>query len=316
MADGSSAPDQRPTISTDERKFSIKGGLRYISHSEAGRVALVDGIGALIARVVPVWCPVVFGRHCPWCRTHPVSERGQYGRQQGDRARDVIPLARPPGLESYSCSMLPRDPLAEAERAGLAEEGLSFFRHAARNKLGSIRNATYYLRRRAASAPSWTEDPRIEQFFGLIDSELVALEALLSEGQALPEKRERQVRSVDVARCLEQAVSAARVDPAGLTIGLQAESGRVEADPEELAVAFRCLIEQSAMNPASAGKLRVRGTCADAGYAVEIDAQVPEGVWQNLARRLVARSGGRLECAQATRVFFVQRLQEPGTGPG
>src|SRR5688572_30541239 len=103
--------------------------------------------------------------------------------------------------------MLRRDPLEAVERASQDAERQSVLRHAVRNKLASVRNATYYLKRRTSSTPLWTEDPRVQKFFELIESELGGVETLLSEPTD-PLTPPPQPGSTDMTACIALAVEA------------------------------------------------------------------------------------------------------------
>ena len=73
------------------------------------------------------------------------------------------------------------------EHGGLLRGGNGWeeLRHDMRNKFAAIVNATYYLRRRLRDSDAWRADPRIAEFFTLIDNELAAADRLLSERMAL-----------------------------------------------------------------------------------------------------------------------------------
>jgi len=108
--------------------------------------------------------------------------------------------------------MFPRDPFGDAERSGFMAESRSLLRHGARNRLGSIRNAAYYLRRRSSGTPLWQEYPRFEQFFALIESELAALEqravtVIAISGQPVPEMLARVSRLGAIAGMAKRAAA-------------------------------------------------------------------------------------------------------------
>src|SRR4051812_40775412 len=72
--------------------------------------------------------------------------------------------------------------IQDTYRRFLIEEAMSVLRHDVRNKLGAIRNASFYLQRKVErAAPAlWSEDPRMPKFFELIGSELTAAEKTLA----------------------------------------------------------------------------------------------------------------------------------------
>jgi CheY-like chemotaxis protein len=73
------------------------------------------------------------------------------------------------------------DPLTGAARAALAKEVTSVLRHDMRNKLGSIRNAAFFLRRRVRETDLWEKEPRVGEFFTLIEETIVAASAMLED---------------------------------------------------------------------------------------------------------------------------------------
>lgn len=65
----------------------------------------------------------------------------------------------------------------------IASAKTSHLRHGLRNRLGSIRNAAFFLRRKAR--PEWIEaEPRLAEFLDLIQAEASAGEVLLAESSA------------------------------------------------------------------------------------------------------------------------------------
>src|SRR6185295_18812353 len=82
-------------------------------------------------------------------------------------------------------------------------------RHDLRNKLATIRNACFYLRRRAGETALAT-DERVAQFFDVIDQEIAAAEELLAHGIPRHPLFERQVRAIPIGACLRAAVAAIR----------------------------------------------------------------------------------------------------------
>lgn len=80
--------------------------------------------------------------------------------------------------------MTHRDAAIGARAAeAIASAKSSHLRHGLRNRLGSIRNAAFFLRRRAR--PEWLEaEPRLAEFLDLIQAEASAGEVLLAETSA------------------------------------------------------------------------------------------------------------------------------------
>src|SRR4051812_8633496 len=67
------------------------------------------------------------------------------------------------------------------ERVIIAEELASLIRHELRNNLSSIRNAAFYLKRRAQTTHLWEGDQRVPQFFTLIEELVVGSTRVLDE---------------------------------------------------------------------------------------------------------------------------------------
>ena len=67
-----------------------------------------------------------------------------------------------------------------AERVEL-EARLSEVRHALRNRFAAIRNANFYIRKRASKTELIEQDKRVGAFFDLIDRELTDADALVTK---------------------------------------------------------------------------------------------------------------------------------------
>jgi two-component system, response regulator RegA len=74
-----------------------------------------------------------------------------------------------------------RDPPGSEKGAAAGEDVVRGLRHQLRNKLGSIRNGAFYLRRRIQGTELWTSDPRMQQILGLMDEAVADAEKLLLE---------------------------------------------------------------------------------------------------------------------------------------
>src|SRR4051812_23962319 len=93
-------------------------------------------------------------------------------------------------------------------RAAVVEEATGVLRHDLRNKLASIRNSLFYIRKRTEKMTTLlTDDPRAAQFFQLIESELEACNSLMvakhpqaAKGQA--EKGDLPLRCMNFLKTL------------------------------------------------------------------------------------------------------------------
>jgi signal transduction histidine kinase len=209
--------------------------------------------------------------------------------------------------------MATRDHRRPEQRAIVAEV-LSHLRHELRNKLASVRNAAFYLERRAEKTALWGE-ARVPSFFKLIENELEAAESLMKDETALTRLFEPRETAVDLLACLEQARAGLPATP-GVVIQNQLETDpTVVGDPDELTLALHCLLA-NAMEAKPDGPAVVAGLVrSEAGWALQItdagpglttselaSAFVPfvsnkpghTGIGLNIARRIIERWQGRL----------------------
>jgi len=148
-------------------------------------------------------------------------------------------------LPSYQ--VLRPDPLAAVELVAILEEATSPLRHDVSNRLASVGNMAYFIRRKLGQAAADT-DPRaatfLEQIAGEVQLTDTAIQSWLSRIHAL---RQSASQSSAVADCLRLAIEAARL-PASATVEIApgTNGARVAGDLETVAVALRCLIENAA----------------------------------------------------------------------
>jgi signal transduction histidine kinase len=205
------------------------------------------------------------------------------------------------------------------------EEAASTLRHDVRNRLSSIRNAAFYLRRRTVkAAPELIQqDPRVAQFFDLIESELVGAEQVLTS--RLPPLPDRVGAPID-AGALIRELAAELAFPAGVTAVAEG-SAPVVGDRRELELAVYCLIENAVDAMAGVGgRVIVRARRDDATTVIEVEdegAGFDEaalgrafepffttradrlGLGLNIARRIADRGQGRVEVGPGARARLV-----------
>ncbi|WP_437964199.1 sensor histidine kinase [Sorangium sp. So ce260] len=211
--------------------------------------------------------------------------------------------------------MISWDPLGAAEQAAVADEILSVLRHDLRNRFAIVRNASFYIRRKVAGEAAYTADPRIAEFFGIIDEEVIAASARLDESVDAARVFTRRSVRVSAADCVRRAAACARIRASGGRVELSAQDGDVEADPIELAVAVRCLIENAVESTPADGVVTVQGSSNGEQYLIQVTdtGAIPSevdsdallrpfyttkpghfGLGLNIARRVARRYGGTL----------------------
>lgn len=139
------------------------------------------------------------------------------------------------------------DPLAAVELVAILEEATSPLRHDLSNRLASVGNMAFFIRRRLGQAAA-DADPRAAAFLEQITDEVqladTAIERWLSRIRGL---QPSPPQSSAVADCLRLAVEAARLPASASVEIVPGTTGeRVAGDLETVAVALRCLIENAA----------------------------------------------------------------------
>lgn len=195
----------------------------------------------------------------------------------------------------------------------------SAMRHEVRNKLGTLRNASFYIRRKVEGSPAWNDDVRVPRFFQIIETEIAAIDQIVTAGmsQMLTEPALEPVDAGSVAR----GVVEQRVVPTQVTLSAPATdtAWMVTANRAELELALCVLIENAveAVTAAGGGHVRVTCTPAEEGrLAVTVEDDGPGfeggdvskflhpfatthagrlGLGLNVARRVASRAGGALE---------------------
>jgi signal transduction histidine kinase len=173
-------------------------------------------------------------------------------------------------------SPLAVDPLGPVELVAVAEEMASQLRHELRNKFAAVRNAEFYMRRRLRSTEAWQADPRIEELAGIIQSEMRLANELLDQRLRLQHLFTPAPSRVDAAECVRLAVACTRVGTGcSVVIEVDAEAGCVTADPHELALAVRCLVENAVEATGPGGAVRVRARPVNARYVIDVEDAGP-----------------------------------------
>jgi signal transduction histidine kinase len=211
--------------------------------------------------------------------------------------------------------MMVPDPLGTVELLALLEEATTPLRHDVRNRIASIRNLSFFVRRKLATEVVPDRDPRVPEFLVKIENEVSRTDEVIEAWSTrVQEIRPRRSERVRVADCLRLAMDSARL-PSSVGLELAATSAEdleLDAERDVLAFAVRCLIENSAEAMGS-GLVRVgahraadqcRVTVSDHGPGIADAARCLErfettkpghlGLGLCMARRIASRFGGDL----------------------
>jgi len=206
------------------------------------------------------------------------------------------------------------DRLRTVEMIALLEEATTPLRHDVRNRIASIRNMSYFVRRKLAAEIVPERDPRVPEFLTKVEGEVQRTDDLIEAwGTSLHGLRSSEVLPVRAADCVRLAMDCARLSPQlGVEFMAPSEPLEVEADLEMLAFALRCLLENSgeAQGSGSIGIAIEREadscifTVTDRGPGFDNPARCFErfesskpghvGLGLCMARRIASRFGGDL----------------------
>ena len=204
------------------------------------------------------------------------------------------------------------DPLRVIEMIALLEEATTPLRHDVRNRIASIRNLSYFVRRKLAAEVAPERDPRLNEFLSKIESEVQRTDDVIEAwGATVHARRPPAPRTANAAECARLAIDSARL-PAQVAIELSQSAGALEihGDIETLAFALRCLIE-NAGEAIGSGTVGValereanlcRMTVTDPGPGIADPVRCFErfastkrghlGLGLCMARRIASRAGG------------------------
>jgi signal transduction histidine kinase len=187
-------------------------------------------------------------------------------------------------------------------------------RHDVRNKLTTVRNGVFFIRQKLKGQPVLTQEPRIEQFFQMIDRELDDLGAKLST--RLPPPEEVQPGEAGLSELRSAVLGPLHWAPGCEVWGPEGPEVRVKGNAGELGLALFCLLENAADAVAGASRrairIEVRRQDAEARLTVSdsgpgfVDAHTAlmpfyssrpgrAGLGLKIAQRVAHRWGGRLE---------------------
>jgi signal transduction histidine kinase len=150
------------------------------------------------------------------------------------------------------------DPLRLVEQAAVAEEVMSALRHDFRNRMTAVRNGAFYVQRRLTSSDLAARDPRIVPFLRIMDEETDAACKLLEDTAAARHLHTPAVATIAVASCIEDALRWARSLRDDVKVSIACDDSQVVAEPSEITLALRCLIENAAEAMADPGAISVQ----------------------------------------------------------
>ncbi|MDP1825565.1 MAG: ATP-binding protein [Archangium sp.] len=164
--------------------------------------------------------------------------------------------------------------MRDLERRAIAEAVQGVLRHDARNKVGAIRNAAFFLRKKTEKSPLWAE-PRVADFFSLIEAQLKELEDVLGERAGSGVVEAPPV--VCVAHCVRAALSGHPVTEGAevlLRLDEQVEAA-IGAGP--LTLALRAVLDNAvdALGPAAERRVTITVTGPEAGPSVRVEDSGP-----------------------------------------
>lgn len=205
------------------------------------------------------------------------------------------------------------DPLIDAQRAAISEEVACALAHDIRNKIGAIRNAAFFLQKRARTTSFWDSDARVAQMFELIDSAIVSSDVILDQ-RALRNLIARSPVVLAARAGVERAVALARI-PAEVTVTVDVEPGSMRVELNDLVIAIRGLVENAAEAMHGRGAVVITGRVVAGRMVIEVADSGPgipgaergraiqafyttkssnRGLGLNIARRVAMRYDGGL----------------------
>jgi len=206
------------------------------------------------------------------------------------------------------------DRLRTVEMIALLEEATTPLRHDVRNRIASIRNLSYFVRRKLAAEVVPERDARVPEFLAKVENEVQRTDDLIEAwGVSMHSLRSSEISRVRAADCVRVAIECSRLPPRfAVEVVPPSEALEIEADLEMLAFALRCLLE-NAGEAAGPGTVRVAVTRAadrciftvtDAGPGFADPIRCLErfesskpghlGLGLCMARRIASRFGGDL----------------------
>jgi signal transduction histidine kinase len=141
-----------------------------------------------------------------------------------------------------------QDPLHLVELLAVIEEASTPVRHDIRNRIASMRNLAFFVRRKLAAEENPERDPRVDEFLHKIESEVERTDEVIEVWtHRVQGVRSPELGVVQAAVSVRLAMACARLQN-GVTLALELvdETLTVNSDEQVLALAVRCLLENAA----------------------------------------------------------------------
>jgi len=221
-----------------------------------------------------------------------------------------------------------RDELVRTTRLVAIGQMSASIAHDLRNPLGTIRNATYYLRRRLPD-----ERAEVREYLGIIDEEVGAADRIIGNLLAIARAREPVKQSVDLGRIVKEVFDGAgRTDAMRLLMSLTPDPFIVRADADQLRQVIRNLVDNAMQAMRGRGELVVEGgRDADGdgvvfrdtgpGIAPEVRGSIFEplittktkgtGLGLTICRQIVEQHGGTIELIDQDKPGAAFRVRLP-----
>jgi signal transduction histidine kinase len=186
------------------------------------------------------------------------------------------------------------DILHNVELSRVLLEASAVLRHDLRNRLGSIRNMAFFVKKRVADSEAAAKDARILQFLETIEGEVDRATALMeSWGERVASVHHHRSTRTLASKVIDLAVASARIDPA-VELRVTCEEATLECDPLEVALALRCLIENAA-EAAGTGTVDISAALWNRRYHFSVRDRGP-GIDEpkELLKRLESEKAGHL----------------------
>jgi signal transduction histidine kinase len=217
----------------------------------------------------------------------------------------------------------------------IVEETRSSLRHALRNKLGAIRNCAFFLSRKVGATPLAKEEPRVAQFFALIETQIDEMNKIVDVTPST--EATGGVADVDANQVVRQLIGRLGILERSRIRGPEDGRNPVRANALELELLIFCLVENALEAIPTEGAVRVdigRGDdkvwidVVDDGPGLEGDARERAlepffttrpghaGCGLNVARRLAGRADGTIELLAAAPRGLRARVALPLPGSG